>query len=168
MRRSTSRRACRSPRRARVMSRSANGRSSLALASVVTTRPCSNRLVAMLLSIARLWLDVRESCRPLARCRMLELPARGGLRHRGHAGAGDAQLAVVLLEAHAEVEPLALQQLGDLAQRLLAHVLHLQQIVLAELHQILERPDVGVLERVERADREAEIVDRPGQPLAQV
>ena len=51
--RSTSRRACRSPRRASVMSFSANGRSSLALASVVITRPCSNRLDAMLLSMAR-------------------------------------------------------------------------------------------------------------------
>ena len=34
--------------------------------------------------------------------------------------------------------------------------------------QILEGPDVRVLERVERADREPEVVDRPAEPLAEV
>jgi hypothetical protein len=36
------------------MSRSANGRNSLALASVVTMRSCWNSAVAMLFSVARL------------------------------------------------------------------------------------------------------------------
>src|SRR4051812_12820680 len=49
----TWRRACRSPRLAKVTSFSAYGRSRLALASVVVIRPCSNSEVARLASISR-------------------------------------------------------------------------------------------------------------------
>src|SRR3712207_1766158 len=49
----TWRRACRSPRLAKVTSFSANGRSRLAFASVVVIRPCSNSEVARLASISR-------------------------------------------------------------------------------------------------------------------
>ena len=50
---STRRRACRSPRFANVIRRSASGRSRFALASVVVIRLCSNRLVARLARISR-------------------------------------------------------------------------------------------------------------------
>src|SRR4051794_28498535 len=49
----TCRRACRSPRLAKVISRSASGRSRLAFASVVVIRSCSNSDVARLASISR-------------------------------------------------------------------------------------------------------------------
>src|SRR3954453_11341351 len=49
----TWRRACRSPRLAKVTSFSASGRSRFALASVVVIRPCSNSDVARLASISR-------------------------------------------------------------------------------------------------------------------
>src|SRR4051794_16675432 len=49
----TWRRACRSPRLAKVTSFSASGRSRLALVSVVVIRPCSNSDVARLASISR-------------------------------------------------------------------------------------------------------------------
>src|SRR6188472_4770736 len=52
---STSRRLCRSPRLALVISFSATGRSTRALASVVVIRPCSNSWVARLATIRRWW-----------------------------------------------------------------------------------------------------------------
>src|SRR5437773_9922753 len=128
MRRSTSRRACRSPRRARVMRRSAYGRSSFAFASVVTMRSCLKRLVARFASNAFLWLDVRESCLPLARCRTLLFSAHRGLRHRCGARLEHLHGAAGLFKAHAEVQPFAPQQLRDLAQGLLADVFHLEQV----------------------------------------
>src|SRR6266487_95004 len=154
-RRSTRRRAWRSPRRARVMSRSANGRSSFAFATVVLMPPCLNRLVAMLFNVAFLWLDVRESWRPLARCRISELLARRERRGGGRALVQHADLAVHLFPPHPEVQPFAAQQLGDFPQRFLAHVLHLEQVVLAILHEVAQRQDVGVLERIDRPDRQA-------------
>src|SRR5258708_5080589 len=166
-RRSTRRRACRSPRRASVISRSANGRNSLAFASVVTMRSCLNRLVAMLFSVAFLWLDVRDSWRPLARCRISELLAPRERRGGGRALVQHANLAVQLFPPHPEVEPFAAQQLGDFAQRLLAHVLHFEEVVLAVLHEVAQRQDVGILERIDRADREAHVVDRARQRGAQ-
>src|SRR5258708_33929719 len=48
-------------------------------------RSCLNRLVAMLFSVAFLWLDVRDSWRPLARCRISELLARRERRGGGRA-----------------------------------------------------------------------------------
>src|SRR4051794_38289139 len=52
----TSRRLCRSPRLALVISFSATGRSTRALVSVVVIRPCSNSWVARLATISR-WCD---------------------------------------------------------------------------------------------------------------
>src|SRR6185369_14850304 len=68
-----------------------------------------------------------------------DLPCPGRrVGHRRHARTEHAQLAVGVLEGHPEVEPLAAEQLGDLAQCLLADVLDLEQVVLAELDQVLE------------------------------
>jgi hypothetical protein len=90
------------------------------------------------------------------------------MRDGRNTGAGHAQVAIGLLELHSEVQALTLQELGDLGQRLLADVLDLEQVLLGELDQILEGPDVGVLERVERADGETEVVDQTAEALAQV
>src|SRR5260370_37654693 len=73
------------------MSRSANGRSSFALASVVTMRSCLKRLVAILFSVALRWLAVRDSWRCLARCRITPPPPPPPptrLRHGGRAPRG--------------------------------------------------------------------------------
>src|SRR5512146_80272 len=123
----------------------------------------------MLFSRARLWLAVRESWRPLARCRTSRtLARRRRVRRRWGAGVRDPQVAVGVLEAHPEVQPFALEQVGDLLDGLLADVLDLEQIVLAELDQVAERPDVRVLERIERPHRQAEVVDQLAEPLAQI
>src|SRR3712207_7205963 len=46
-----------------------------------------------------------------------------------------------LLEPHAEVQSLSLEQLGDLLERLLAEVLDLQDLILGLANQVAERPD---------------------------
>src|SRR5207253_10700896 len=94
-------------------------------------------------------------------------PWRGGallqislrrLRLRRDAGIHHLELVRGLFELHAEVEAFAAQQRGDLAQGLLAHVLDLEQILFAVLHQVGERTDVGVLERIDRAHGEPDVV----------
>src|SRR5215469_8848708 len=62
---STWRRACRSPRLAKVISRSASGRSLRALASVVVILPCSNSAVARLAIMCRWWAGLPPSRWPL-------------------------------------------------------------------------------------------------------
>ena len=121
---STCRIACRSPRRASVMSFSAYGRSSFAFATVVLIPSCSNSDVAMLRSSARRWLAVRESCRPLARCRIgySSSPWLTGTTG-GVPGLVIRSSPPSVLELHLEVELLVAQQLGDFLQRLLADVL---------------------------------------------
>src|SRR5690606_12652095 len=61
---STCRRACRSPRLALVISRSASGRSRLALASVVVIRPWRNSAVARLARIRRSCAGLPPNRRP--------------------------------------------------------------------------------------------------------
>src|SRR5688500_7299001 len=82
-------------------------------------------------------------------------------------GPNHADVAIHVVERHAEVELLALQQIGDLLHRLLADVLDLEQVFLGELDQVAERPVVGVLERVERPDRQTEVVDRLTEAVAE-
>src|SRR5262249_9269175 len=62
---STWRRACRSPRLAKVIRRSANGRSRRALASVVVILPCSNKAVARFARMCRWWAALPPSRGPL-------------------------------------------------------------------------------------------------------
>src|ERR1700710_2620336 len=80
----TCRRACRSPRLAKVTSFSAYGRSRLALASVVVIRPCSNSEVARLASISRWCAGDPPRRGPLAGVGRSVLPqaAGGGCRLR--------------------------------------------------------------------------------------
>ena len=62
----TWRRACRSPRLAKVIRRSATGRSLRALAPVVVILPCSNSAVARFARMCRWWAGLPPGRRPLA------------------------------------------------------------------------------------------------------
>src|SRR5918999_3675632 len=129
------RRACSVPVRAFVISFSTNGRSSLALASVVSIAPFSMSDVARFRISASFCSLVRRSCRPAFRCRMSLL--RFLVVRRGRSGAAgrrppieDSHPVAAFLEPHSEVQTLALKQLRDLLERLLAEVLDLQDLVL--------------------------------------
>src|SRR5262245_59725414 len=103
----------------------------------------------MLFSMARLWVDVRLSCRPLARCRTSDLDSPIAAARTGRRSLiGDQDFATDVLELHPKVEPLATQQVGDLAQGLFTHVLHLEHFVFAVPNQVAQGADIGVLERV--------------------
>src|SRR3954470_2412988 len=79
----TCRRACRSPRLAKVTSFSASGRSRLALASVVVIRPCSNSDVARLASISFSWEGDPPRRGPLVGVGMSVLPHAAGRAELG-------------------------------------------------------------------------------------
>src|SRR6476659_8523631 len=102
---SACRRACRSPRRPRVMIFSTYGFTALALASVVRIRPCSISEHARFAYSARRCAESRPSFLP-------DIPWRIGLLEAPGAAAVVA----------AEVEPVLLQGLLDLLDRLLAEV----------------------------------------------
>src|SRR3712207_9146492 len=74
----TRRRACRSPRLAKVTSFSARGRSRLAFAAVVVIRPCSNSDVARLASISRSCAGEPPRRGPLVGVGMSVLPQAAG------------------------------------------------------------------------------------------
>src|SRR5512146_2451417 len=162
--RTASRRSCRVPDRAFVISFSTKGRSSFALASVVSIAPCSMSDDARFRRSASFCSLVRRSCRPALRCRIASLlhvvGRRGGRTAGRRAKIEHAYAAVaVLLEPHPEIQIFALEQIGDLLERFLAKVLHLQDLALGLTNQVAQRPDVRVLERVDRPHRELEIVD---------
>src|SRR5437762_163745 len=57
----------------------------------------------------------------------------------------DADAVGSLLVLHAEVEVLALEQVGDLVERLLAEVFDLEDLTLALTNQITQGANVGIL-----------------------
>src|SRR5438045_8443831 len=76
-------------------------------------------------------------------CLLLHVVRRGGRGlTRWRAPIHDAQSTVGFLEAHAEIQALALEQVGDLLQRLLSKVLHLENLALGLTHQVTQRADV--------------------------
>src|SRR5512133_1015454 len=79
----TWRRACRSPRLAKVTSFSARGRRRFALVSVVVIRPCSNSEVARLASISRSCEGDPPRRGPLVGVGMSVLPQAAGRSVRG-------------------------------------------------------------------------------------
>src|SRR5437773_12175063 len=166
--RTASRRECNVPVLAFVMSFSTNGRSSLAFASVVSIAPLSMSDDARFRISASFCSLVRRSLRraPL-RCRialLLHVVRRGrGSLAGWRAPIEHAQPAVCLFEPHPEVEPLALEKIGNFLKRLLTEVLHLKDLAFGLPHEIAERPDVRILERVHGTNRELEIVDRRAQ-----
>src|SRR4051812_5060376 len=147
-----------------LISFSTKGRSSLALASVVSIAPFSMSDVARLRSSARRCSLVRRSCRPAFLCRielLLHVVRCGrGRTARWRAGIQHANRSIRrLFEPHAEIQFFALEEIGDFLKRLLAEVLDLQNLTLRLPDQIAQAADVRVLERVHRADRQLEIVD---------
>src|SRR3954471_21974932 len=110
---SACRRACRSPRRPSVIIFSAYGLTALAFASVVRIRPCSISEHARFAYNALRWAESRPSFLPVLpwRTALLQVPAAA---------------AVVA----AEVEPMLLEGLLDLLDRLLAEVRDRGELVL--------------------------------------
>src|SRR5581483_1966636 len=82
--RAARRRACSVPVLPFVIRRSTNGRSSLALASVVSIAPFSIKEIARFLSNASLCSLVRRNWRPALRCRTVLTPRRHRARSRPH------------------------------------------------------------------------------------
>src|SRR5439155_5307257 len=85
---------------------------------------------------------------------------RGGSLARRRAPIEHTNAFAVLLEPHPKVQAFALEQIGDLLERLLPEILHLEDLALRLADQIAEAPDVRVLERVHRPDGQLEVVDR--------
>src|SRR5438105_12729193 len=164
--RTASRRECNVPVFAFVINFSTKGRSSFAFASVVSIAPCSMSDDARFLMSESFCSLVRRSWRPAFRCRIasiLHVVGRGGggsARRRAPIEHANATVSArPFLEAHPEIQSLALEEIGDLLKRLLPEVLHLQDLTFRLTNQIAQRPDVRVLERVHRANRQLEIVD---------
>src|SRR3954465_13017700 len=184
---STRRRAARSPRLAKVMRRSARGRTRLAFAWVVVIRRCSNSWVARLASSSRSCAGPPPRRGPLVGVGMsvvlLSQPAAPS-RRRG--GGGWSEL-LVLGEGHVVVRTVAVddergvepgravlereahpgQLLLDLVDRLGAEVADVEQVGLAAGDQLPHRVDALALEAVVGADREVELLDRQRQVRGQ-
>src|SRR5215471_13655814 len=134
--------------------RSATRRTSFALASVVSTRPCSSSEVTMFRTMAQRWALERPSLRDRARWRMaLQVPRE----------AVDVLPIREVVELHAEVQAHRGEHLLDLVQRLAAEVLRLQHLGLGALYELADQADVRVLEEVRRPHRELELVHRAEQ-----
>ena len=73
---------------------------------------------------------------------------------------GDANTVSGILELHSEIQRVLLEEIDDLVERLLAEVLYLENLRFRHLDEIAKRADARVLERVHRADRKLEVVDR--------
>ena len=65
-----------------------------------------------------------------------------------------------LIQAHAQAQAHALQDLLDLVERLPAEVFRLQHLAFGLLHELANRPDVRVLQAVVRPDGQLELLDR--------
>src|SRR5476649_2481278 len=113
------------------MSFSMNGRISFAFASVVSIAPCSMSDEARFRMSASFCSLVRRSWRPAFRCRMsllLHVVGRrgGGTARRGAPIEHTHATVSAFLEPHPEVQAFTLEEIGDLLQRLLPEILHLQ------------------------------------------
>ena len=166
------RRSCSVPERALVISFSTNGRSSFAFASVVSIAPCSMSDDARLRMQRELLLAGPAKLTPrftMPHC--LTPPCRRARRRRPGSAAcpnrARERSVAVLLEPHPEIQSFTLEEIGDLLERLLAEVLDLQDLALRLADQIAERADVRVLERVHRANRQLEVVDRRAEQAAE-
>src|SRR3954470_14839470 len=179
---STWRRLCRSPFLALVISFSANGRSTRALASVVVIRPCSKRLVARFATIS-LWCAAPPPRRgPFLGVGMVLLDSSGPCQVPGQSGTVGGSVLLVFDEAvvvvvvrrqgslRVEARSAVLErethlvQLGlDLVDRLGTEVADVEQILLRAGDQLTHGVDALALEAVVRADGELQVFDRQGQ-----
>src|SRR5438270_440037 len=176
---STSRRLCRSPRLALLISRSAKGRSRFALASVVVIRPCWNSDVAKLASISRSWAGPPPRRGPLVgvgmSCSLVAAAdqAVGLVLFRlGEAGVTLVEAVVVVADDGGRVEPgravlereaHAVQLALDLVDGLRTEVADVHQVRLAARDELTDAVDAFTLEAVVGADGEVELLDRQGQ-----
>src|SRR3954452_22682004 len=131
------RRACRSPRFARVISRSTSGFTAFALAVVVSIRSWS---ISSLDRFIRSALRCAESRDSLCLFRWWRMPAAS---LRG-----------------AEVQPARLQGLDDLLDRLATEVRDRVQLGLGLLEQVADGLHARALEAVVRAHAELELLDQ--------
>src|SRR3569832_2685719 len=83
----------------------------------------------------------------------------GGATGRG-APIGHPHALGAGIVAHPEIQPFSLEEIRDLLQRLLSEILHLEHLRLCLTNEITEGADVGVLERVHRADGQLQLVER--------
>src|SRR6185436_20752582 len=94
---------------------------------------------------------VRPSWRPALRCRiasLLHVVGRGGggaARRRAPIEHANATVAT-LLEPHPEIQSFALEQIGDLLERLLTEILYLQDLALRLPDEVAKRSDIRILE----------------------
>src|SRR5688572_24089165 len=132
-----------------VMSGSTTRRSSLAFGSVVRIVSARMRAAHMFRISARRWELLRESWRPDSWCRMSGRPQLVFAAQRRRRPA---------LDAHAERQPVALEDFLDLRERLLAEVRRAKELDLGALHQVADVVDVFGLEAVRAPDRELELV----------
>src|SRR5438552_3346610 len=145
--RATWRRAARSPRFAKVISRSASRRVSLALATVVSMRSYWNSAVARLRSTAR-------------RCECVRLSLRWSLRWRISALHPGRRLVLeVAAHVHAEAEVHLAQDVLDLLERLAPEIAVLEHLGLALLHQVADGLDLRRAQAVARAHAQLQLLD---------
>src|SRR3954471_6285978 len=128
------RRACRSPRRASVISFSISGLTAFALASVVLIRSCSMTSLQRFASSA-------------LRCEASRLSLWRGFWWR---------MGALILT---EIETARVQGLDDLVDRLLAEVRDRVELALGLRDQVADRLDAGALEAVVRAHAQLELLD---------
>src|SRR5215467_11432647 len=190
---STWRRACRSPRLAKVIRRSASGRSLRALASVVVILPCSNSAVARLAIMWRWWAGLPPSRWPLVgvgiegspgsahsqvRC-VVRRYLSAAFRRRSVLLGLDVVVLVVRpvavgrgagVEARRGVlqrEAHVVELLLDFLNRLRAEVADVQQILLAAGDELTHGVDALALEAVVGPDGKVQVLDRQRQVLRQ-
>src|SRR5665213_2897517 len=147
------RRACRSPRLARVTSFSTKGRSSFALGRVVVICSCLIRLAAMFANMAVRWAEVRLSLR-------CATPWRIGVSPK----ALSLDLVFELLgqvfdvfgrpvrHVHAQMQVHAGEHFLDLVQGLAAEIWSAEHLGFGLLDQVADIDDVVVLQAVGRPD----------------
>src|SRR4051794_22693630 len=187
----TSRRLCRSPFLALVISFSATGRSTRALVSVVVIRPCSNSAVARFETINRWWAGLPPRRAPFLGVgigSLSFLPSRVRYSDRWCVGERERSVLLVLDErvvvvgavrrqGGRRVEPgravlegqAHLDQLGlDLVDRLGAEVADVEQVLLRAGHELAHGVDALALEAVVGPHRQAEVLDGHGEVLSQL
>src|SRR3954449_2810296 len=183
---STSRRLCRSPRLALVISFSATGRSTRARASVVVIRPCSNSAVARFETISRWWAGLPPRRAPFLGVGIASLSfLPGRTRYPGRCRGDERRGSVLLVLHEGVVVVVAVRRQGgrrveagravlegqahldqlrlDLVDRLRAEVADVEQVLLRAGHELAHGVDALALEAVVRPDGQAQVLDRHGQ-----
>src|SRR5690348_2323364 len=134
------RRACRSPRLARVISFSTSGLTALALAWLVSIRSCSISCFERFESSASRWAESRLSLFRFFLCRIALRPS----------------LRLVRLQ----VQPAGVQGLDYFLDRLLTEVGNCVQFRARLAHEVTDGLDAGALQAVVGADAEFELLDQ--------